>query len=779
MKNFMGKALLLLFALLGSPLQSQSVNGRVFDKETKAALANCNISILGDSRGAVTNENGFYSIELPKGKHSLLFQYIGYRSDTIKVYLKKHSVTRDIALQKQILAAEDIVVYADVYSEAEQLILRAAREKKKYLKKLHNYSCKSYVKSAVFRRSNPVNLKYGLLMEFYSRVFWNAPDDYYEIIESQRQSANLPKAINIFSGNTFLNINADRIVLGQKTIVGPTAPDAIKYYHYQIIDTLFQDKERIFKLEIRPKENSAPLMKGVLYLVDKKYVIQKIDVHLNRQCNYGFFRNIHIIQQYSMEQNRLYLPYYSLSAGDWVLDIPKYPKLRYRKESFREDYRINNPANEKYAGQTKIIYENKQPFWAVPMNIPPLTVSEKKGYAQIDSIVKHRPLVSFMTKAVKLLDYYSFIKSQPIGDLSDFYRFNKAEGSFVGFAINSKRLMNFFRFYCAFGRGLSDRKNKYKLKFAYNFRRRSFAVDAAFKQFNTIASREDNTELPVWLNSVNSLVNSFDYFDYYYTKGRTVSFGVNSSPVYLNTALFQEEHTKTKNLIYRGLWGEHSFIPAMRTDEGFYKGLRILFNYSTAGYRQTALSTELLLSRSYTEISYFYETAVQRWGSSAGFKRQQLHVYVHQSMFYNAFLDLQFTIAGASAHLPLQRYFELESGFSGYDRFKTFRTLRLNAFTGLRKITLFGEYNFHNTLFRWSRLPYIRTMPLDLVLIFNRGWAGNDRWAHLRWNRFYSEAGFGLGRLFSILKLEFLWGLGGRHGGKNFVFSVKMSEIEL
>jgi len=777
---FKPNVVFLCIALSFVPAYPQTLSGKVFDADNGNALSNCNISVLGTNHGAITNENGYYFLALAQGTYTILFQYIGYKSDTIRIDISdKPIVKRNIALKRQILSSEDIVVFSSIYSEAEQLILRASEEKKKYLAELRNYSCRSYTKTTLYRKIKPNHIRYALLLEFYSRLFWNAPDNYYEIIESQKQSANLPQSTNIFSGNSFLNINSDRIFMGQKTIIGPTASDAIKNYHYEIIDTLYQDKERIFKIRITAKDNTIPLMNGFIFLVDKKFVLQKIDVKLNKQCNYGFYQNMHIVQQYVMNNAKLYVPYFSLNEGDWIINIPKYPKLKYRKENFRENYIVNNPANKKYDGQTKIVYENKIPFTAIPMNIPPLTASEKKGYVQIDSIVTHFPIAKFITNTFKLIDIFSYLDKQPIGKFSDFYRFNKVEGSFLGFAVNTKNLIKPFNLYGGFGRGFGDQKNKYFLQLGYKYTLSKFNFDVTFNTFDGIFSREEKSELPVWFNTFSSMLSGFDYFDYYYSKGHSVSLGINHFQFSFTSTLFSEHQTRTYNHYSTGLWSKNHFAPSFSIKEGQFTGMRFFLNYTTAGYRQTALSKELIQNQRYTEIYYGYETAFKGWGSISSYYKQQLLLYLSQNTFYNGFLDLTFYLADGSPTLPVQKYFELESGFSGYDRFKTFRTLDLNAYVGNKKVAMYFEHNFHNTIFQWSHLPYIQTAPLDLILIYNLGWAGNRAWQNVKLKDFYSEMGFGIGRLFSILKVEFLW----RHKkyplSNDFAFSVKMSEIEL
>lgn len=62
-----------------------SVRGRVVDAQTKEALPGVNIIVKGTSRGTSTNIDGEYSLELPKGAHTLIFTYLSYETREISV----------------------------------------------------------------------------------------------------------------------------------------------------------------------------------------------------------------------------------------------------------------------------------------------------------------------------------------------------------------------------------------------------------------------------------------------------------------------------------------------------------------------------------------------------------------------------------------------------------------------------------------------------------------------------------------------------------------------
>jgi hypothetical protein len=771
--------ILFLIIILTSQIFSQSISGKVFDKTTGFPLANCNISVIGTNCGTISNINGKYLLKLSSGKNELLFQFMGYKSDTVHVKFTGKNITHDVYLSPQIYLLDDIIVYAGSYSEAEQLILRASQEKRKALNLVKNYNCKSYTMLTLSGLADSLKDRYALLNEIYSEIIWNSPDYWHEVVLSQKVSANLPESINFLSGNTFLNINSDRINLGNRIIIGPTAPDAIYYYNYEILDTLYQDDKRIFHLSIAPKGDSRPLMSGDIFLLDKLYLVQKIDVHLNKHANYELFEDIHVVQHYKCFNDSVYLPYYSIKECAFVFNFPGYPKLWYRKTNFREDYQINNSNNEYYSGQTKLIFQNEMPFNSIPMNIPPLSKEEEKAYAQIDSIVNHNIFVNLIIKSIKVIDFYARFKSQPVGEFSDFYRFNRVEGNFIGAAVNTKLLLKPFRLYTGYGYGFSDENSKYFFLPEFKLSSKKTAFSVRYGRYKSIFTREKNTEFPIWLNTFYSHF-SFDYFDYYYADGSEVSLNFLQKPLFLFVSYYNERHSKAFRNISSGTFSNQTFIDNPMIDEGNLIGLKFNFNYSTASYRESNLYKKLFKYRNYFEIAFDFESGFKKWGSDYHFNRYFFSLFLRQNTFYKGFLDLMLFSGYGTTGIPFQRYFELESDdLSGYDRFKTFRTLSLNSYVGRKKLEVFIEHNFQNSIFHFTCIPIIKDIPWDFSVIYNIGWAGDQPLDQLNMSHLYSEAGIGFGRIFNFFKLEFLWGLKNIPQSKDFTWNLKVIEIEL
>ncbi|MFC2096855.1 carboxypeptidase-like regulatory domain-containing protein [Bacteroidota bacterium] len=94
------------------PLQSEYfVSGYVFDKETKAALSNVNISIVGSNDGSITNSEGYFKINLKKIPALLYFSHIGYKIDYYQV--NKNNENINIYLEAESQDIDEVTVSAE------------------------------------------------------------------------------------------------------------------------------------------------------------------------------------------------------------------------------------------------------------------------------------------------------------------------------------------------------------------------------------------------------------------------------------------------------------------------------------------------------------------------------------------------------------------------------------------------------------------------------------------------------------------------------------------
>ena len=89
MKSF-GKILLAALLCLqpaAAFAQRATVSGYITDLQTGETLIGA--GVIKGGKGAVTNAYGFYTLTLPKGRHSLTFSYVGYAEQTVELNLQR------------------------------------------------------------------------------------------------------------------------------------------------------------------------------------------------------------------------------------------------------------------------------------------------------------------------------------------------------------------------------------------------------------------------------------------------------------------------------------------------------------------------------------------------------------------------------------------------------------------------------------------------------------------------------------------------------------------
>ena len=74
---------------LKRPASFFTLSGFIKDEATGESLIGATVAIEGTIKGAVTNEFGYYVLELEQGKHALSYSYVGYESQKIEIQLSK------------------------------------------------------------------------------------------------------------------------------------------------------------------------------------------------------------------------------------------------------------------------------------------------------------------------------------------------------------------------------------------------------------------------------------------------------------------------------------------------------------------------------------------------------------------------------------------------------------------------------------------------------------------------------------------------------------------
>jgi len=94
----MKNVLFFVFIINSFYVNSQNINGLVTNEENQP-LVGANVYWINSNQGTTTNKEGLFKIKLQQNKEKLIFSYIGYYSDTLKI--KEFSNTINIKLKKK------------------------------------------------------------------------------------------------------------------------------------------------------------------------------------------------------------------------------------------------------------------------------------------------------------------------------------------------------------------------------------------------------------------------------------------------------------------------------------------------------------------------------------------------------------------------------------------------------------------------------------------------------------------------------------------------------
>ncbi|HKI44930.1 MAG TPA: SusC/RagA family TonB-linked outer membrane protein, partial [Balneolales bacterium] len=84
-----------------------AVSGKVTDSSTREALPGVNVVVKGTTIGTATNANGEYTLDIPSGKDTLVYTYIGYISRTILVNGRSKI---NVSLRQKAIEGQELVV---------------------------------------------------------------------------------------------------------------------------------------------------------------------------------------------------------------------------------------------------------------------------------------------------------------------------------------------------------------------------------------------------------------------------------------------------------------------------------------------------------------------------------------------------------------------------------------------------------------------------------------------------------------------------------------------
>ena len=402
--------LLIVFSFFSLLAQNFTVSGKISD-EKGAAIPFGTVYLKNATLGTSANGEGFYTLKIPAGKQELVFRAVGYKQVIKQVIITQNQVI-GIILSEESYQLKDVVVRADGEDPAYQIIRKAIKKRKEYLKETPAYTCEVYIKGVQKLLKAPEKFlgndigkfaqeagldsnRTGIIYQSESQSILSflPPKSYREeMISSKVAGSNRSFSFNRATDlmlNFYENYQ-DWGGLSNRPFVSPIADNALFYYDYKLIGSTVENGEMINKIQLLPKRKYDPAYRGYIYIIEDSWRIHSTDFLMSKESNISLLDSLKINQQFIPVDRKTWMPAnvkFEFSGGIFGFRFGGYSVGIYSNYNLKPTLNVQD--FKEVLKITKEVNKKDSVFWSDARPVP-LTAEESVNYTKKDSIAKRR-----------------------------------------------------------------------------------------------------------------------------------------------------------------------------------------------------------------------------------------------------------------------------------------------------------------------------------------------------------------------------------------------------
>lgn len=785
---------LFLFLINISFAQEYTLTGKVYDFRSNKTLEYATVKVADSNYVTTCNANGEYILHLKSGFYKLIVSYIGYFSDTGKIFIDRDNISRDFFLKATDLYTEEINVFGE--DPAYEIVKKAIEYKKKLHKDLFEYNFTAYSKFVIRSNISPIGNdsvyksvkkqdKENILglLESETITYFRKPDQEKQIVISKKETANIIRGVAI---PLIVNFYDEYIEIDATKIPGPLSDDAFDNYKYKLIGTTSIDSNIVYKIQVDNNSNIYPQFWGTIYIIDSLFALVKTDLNTNRGAKIPSIDNLRFIQKFS--------PFSDSNKSYWMpTDVQIYADgkvlglIKFQGEVFTivSNYKINQKAppgtfDEFYIKVLPDANKRDSAYWGAKRLIK--TSDEEKIADKIIYSNQQRK-----EKGISLgLFTINFGKNLSLNWVEG-YKFNRVEGHHFEANVSYSNNPNQFQSKASLAYGFSDSKTKYTLNtttFLLNDRRLFFNIDI-FQNLRVMF--KNPSFLSFAENTAFALLFKKDKYNYYYGNGYSLAVGYKFIPQFSFIVKYSQEKqsTATKNTDYSFLRQSELFPDNSSINDAFRRTIGFVATIDPNSFRGIDWGTGEISWFKLTNLPTFtfgYDFAGKDYLLNT-FDNRKYYAYLTGTLNPLLFLKVNYRIGGVfySGIVPYQSLAYFNTSVHGFSSEYAFVTMEYNEFLGDKIYYGNIENNFGKIL--WGNIPILRNFDLIGFFNFGRSFISDENLTLAKNNLslitdgIFAEAGFGIGNIIDLFRINFGWRLNNFNNGKNFKFSLSLVNL--
>ncbi len=417
------------------------ISGKVTDS-LDAPIPFVKVTVENSARGAISDFNGEFILDLPLGKHTLIFENIEFVKKTLDIDLKQNTQKINVTLQYLVKNLDILNIKSDSKDPAYAIIRQAIDNRKKYQKQFDRLSYKTYAKSTVEKQPKPndtdsteLSKKHNNLIESFSTTHFSAPNSYKQVVHAfnNYQNLNEVRQVELSVGgsddgpptgqqyNPYLfrqstiepgfNFYDNRIHhpgLSSNPLISPISSAALVTYNYKMMDSWMENGKLIYKIKVIPKRQISSTFTGHVFIEDGSFALTGVDLEINSKILLKY-KSFHILHSYQMLDSMMVLDReeYFFTDTEFGSLIFGNTTMLHSDYDFSPDFPKNYFRNEvKLVEDSAYSYDST--FWN-PRRPVPLKQKEYDFMKYQDSVYAHRNSAEYLDEQDSIYNRFKIL----------------------------------------------------------------------------------------------------------------------------------------------------------------------------------------------------------------------------------------------------------------------------------------------------------------------------------------------------------------------------------
>lgn len=330
----------LIFTLVSSQSLGTPIRGMVTE-ESGEPLPFVSVYLEGTTQGVATDLDGKYKLEVAPGTYRVVYQMMGFDTQTIEVTVGDTPVIKNVILASTAMELAGVTIMSSGRDPAYAIIEDAMAVRKDHLHAVRGYSRTTYVRltsetlpmkglrvDTVGKDISPQPLNF---VESISRTHFERPNKIKEIKTAYRDLSDKTQiAATEFMGLPIPGLSSTQNPLlfyqdaadadfnfyqntlsipklGDLPFQSPIGIGAQLAYKYELTATEKVDGQYLHTILVTPLNDEGALFSGTIQIEDKTWAIRAVDLEINPGV-LSYYRYFRVSQDYEQVATGQYIP---------------------------------------------------------------------------------------------------------------------------------------------------------------------------------------------------------------------------------------------------------------------------------------------------------------------------------------------------------------------------------------------------------------------------------------------------------------------------------------